>query len=135
MLNDTTMEVVRAALDGLAVRQQVTSHNMANAETPGFRASAVSFEQELQQALRPSRELHLVRTHAAHLTTNGQVGANLAPRVEQIANTGGRNDQNNVDVDREMIVLADTAIHYQALTRLLTRRFGMLRATIAEGRS
>lgn len=140
--NDWTMRLVRVALDGLALRQQVTSHNIANAETPGFKASVVTFEDQLQRVLSPQDPfgdeggtLQLVRTHPAHLTAEGEMGEHLAPQVRRISNTIGRNDQNNVDIDREMITLADTAIHYQALTRLLAKRFAILRAAITEGRS
>lgn len=134
LFNDSTMRLMKAALDGLALRGQVTSNNIANAETPGFKASAVSFERQLQRALEPSMELRLVRTQAAHFTAEGRMGEALTPQVERISNTVGRNDQNNVDIDREMITLADTAIHYQALTRLLARRFDMLKAAVTEGR-
>lgn len=141
LFNDVTMRLVQVALDGLALRQQVTSHNIANAETPGFKASQVRFEDQLQRALKSpghrndlSAGLQLVRTQAAHLTAEGQVRETLAPRIERLSNTAGRNDQNNVDIDREMITLADTAIHYRALTRLLTKRFAILKAAVTEGR-
>lgn len=142
MFNDLTMRLVKVALDGLALRQQVTSNNIANVETPGFKASVVTFEDQLQRVLAPQKPgergpatLQLVRTHPAHLTTEGNIAEVLEPRVVRIANTTGRNDQNNVDIDREMITLADTAIQYRALIRLLSKHFAMLRATITEGRS
>ena len=142
IFNDFTTYMMRAALDGLAMRQQVTSHNIANAETPGFKASRVSFEDQLQRVLGPGGRLdgrpaglQLVRTQPTHFTAEGQMGETLAPRVERISNTVGRNDQNNVDIDQQMVILADTAIHYQALTRLLAKRFAMLRAAVTEGRS
>lgn len=141
ILDDTTMRIMQAALDGLSMRQQVTSNNIANAETPGFKASMVRFEEELQRALHSSRpldsrptEFQLVRTNARHLTTEGQMGNSLTPTVQRISNTEARNDTNNVDIDREMITLADTALHYRALTRLVAKRFAMLRAAITESR-
>ena len=142
LFNDLTMRLVRVALDGLALRQQVTSNNLANVETPGFKASVVTFEDQLQRVLGPRdpigdqrATLQLIRTHPQHLTAEGELDEHLAPRVQRISNTSGRNDQNNVDIDREMITLADTAIQYQALTRLLAKRFAILRAAITEGRS
>lgn len=141
IFDNTTMRLMRAALDGLALRQQVTSNNIANAETPGFKASVVRFEEQLQRALDPGSEfdgrpseLQLVRTHVGHLTVDRQTERSLTPTVEQISNTVSRNDGNNVNMEREMITLADTALHYRALTRLLAKRFSMLRAAITEGR-
>ena len=134
IINNESMRIVRSALDGLAMRQQVTSHNLANAETPGFSASAVSFEQALQRAMRPTSGFHLVSTHSNHFALDGRTNTDMSPQVFEISEKSARNDENSVDLDREMTVLADTAIHYQALTRMLSRRFALLRTVVTEGR-
>jgi flagellar basal-body rod protein FlgB len=55
---DVTTQATLGALDGLSMRGDVRAHNIANAETPGFRAGHVEFESLLADALRrgtPSR--------------------------------------------------------------------------------
>jgi flagellar basal-body rod protein FlgB len=48
---DFTMQAIQSSLDGLAARQRVISQNLANAETPGYTAQTVSFEENLRAAL------------------------------------------------------------------------------------
>ena len=50
--NDATMGAVEYALSALAQRAEVSAHNVANLNTPGFRATAVNFESALADALR-----------------------------------------------------------------------------------
>lgn len=55
MIFDATAVTATRALDGLSQRGQVRAHNIANAETPGFRARRVDFEQSLADAVRRGR--------------------------------------------------------------------------------
>src|SRR5690606_40759954 len=50
-MNDLTMQAIEYALDGLNLRSEIISNNVANAEVPGFTASHVSFERHLADAL------------------------------------------------------------------------------------
>ncbi|MCM8749715.1 flagellar basal body rod protein FlgB [Thermomicrobiaceae bacterium CFH 74404] len=131
---DPTLILVRA-LDALALRQQVTASNIANVDTPGFRASEVRFESILQRALatRPG-ELSLVRTDARHLLAGGIDATDVEPQVVELSNTRLRNDGNNVDVDREMGLLAETTLRYNAVTEALARRLAMQRLIASDGR-
>ena len=124
-------DTLQTALDGLALRQQVITRNLANVDTPGYQAQSVTFEEALQSAQNPSRQpaLKLALTQPAHL-----VGTQLQPRepVSVGERQGGteRADGNNVDVDVELTQMAETGIRYQAMTQLLTRKYQNLRAII-----
>ncbi|OGO39885.1 MAG: flagellar basal-body rod protein FlgB, partial [Chloroflexi bacterium RBG_16_57_9] len=73
LFNDNTNQVLHTALDGLARRQQVTANNIANAETPGFKASIVTFESQLHARLPgATHEPVLAQTHPAHLSAQAQ---------------------------------------------------------------
>ncbi len=50
IVSDAVTQVLRTALDGVSLRQQVTADNIANVDTPGFRATSVDFETSLRQA-------------------------------------------------------------------------------------
>ncbi len=132
LFHDTTSQVLRTALDGLVRRQQVTANNIANAETPGFKASTVSFESRLH-ALLPGATMVpvLAQTNSAHLSAGGQPPG---PQVVELRDSLGRNDRNNVDIDREMVTLAETVLTFNAVSRLTARRLGLLKAAITEGR-
>ncbi|MEA2638676.1 MAG: flagellar basal-body rod protein FlgB [Chloroflexota bacterium] len=114
--------LIQAALDGLALRQRVISQNVANVDTPGFKASHVEFEQALRTALAGGVD------QAAHAAD-----APRAPTV--VMNRGtGQADGNNVDVEGEMLSLAETNITYNALAQLASTRLRQLRTVITDGR-
>ena len=49
-IDPITLTQVRSALDAALVRHSVHAHNLANAQTPGFRARAVSFQESFDRA-------------------------------------------------------------------------------------
>lgn len=84
-IGDVTMGAVEYALKGLATRADVRAHNMANVNTPGFRAQRVDFESTLRAALY-RRDLAGVR----------------APSISPDPNLPGPN-QNTVSMESEMV--------------------------------
>jgi flagellar basal-body rod protein FlgB len=128
--NDKTSQVARFALDALAQRNNLIGHNLANVDTPGYRAQQVDFSAALRRATRPSGELGLVSTHAAHLSPE-----NPASTVQVSLRQGGslRADGNNVDIDVELSEMAETGISYQALSQLVGKKLGLLKY-LASGR-
>jgi flagellar basal-body rod protein FlgB len=126
---------LRVALTGLARRQQVIANNIANADTPGFKAGAVRFEDELAQALhRRQEDLSLARTAPGHLALQPDSITAVRPREHVMQNLTYRTDGNNVDIDAQMSALAETQLRFAALTQLAGSRLGQLRTIITEGR-
>jgi len=116
---------LRAALSGLAARQRVISHNVANVDTPNFKASVVNFEDALRDAI------------AGRAGQRDGSQAALNARVSQasvVTDTEGRADGNNVDIDREMVQLAETTLSFGALTQIMATRLAIMRSVITDGR-
>ncbi len=130
ILNSVTFQLIKLGLDGLSLRQQMIAHNIANADTPGYQAQAVTFEETLQRQIKnQGHRLALAVTHPAHLTGQAAI---LAPQVVPRPATSARPDGNNVDIDLEMSQLAETTIRYQALTQLAAGRLAILKAAVTE---
>lgn len=116
------INVMQKGLDASTLRQRVIANNVANINTPGFKKSYVSFEDQLQAALKSSGG-PLKGTHPLHLeTSNGD----MKPQVKQVKDTTMRYDGNNVDVDEEMVNLAATTIQYDVIAQGLIDRFNVL---------
>jgi flagellar basal-body rod protein FlgB len=116
---------LRAALSGLAARQRVISNNVANVDTPNFKASVVNFEDVLRDAV------------AGRAGPQGGSQAALNARVSQalvVDDTEGRADGNHVDIDREMVQLAETTLSFGALTQVMAARLAIMRSVISDGR-
>jgi flagellar basal-body rod protein FlgB len=99
--------MAKAALDAAALRHQAIAHNIANLHSDGFTPLGVRFDARLAAA-RPHR---------------------VAARPELVAETA-----QPVQVDGEMVKLAQNTIHYQALVRALGRHYAILGDAIGEGR-
>ena len=116
---------IRAALSGLAARQRTIANNVANVDTPNFKASEVRFEDTLKSAMQTARpgqtpDPAALKAAVTRTTLNDA--------------TATRADGNNVDIDREMELLGETNLTYSALTQAMSTRLGILRNVINGGR-
>ncbi len=135
IFNDIGFKSISVALDGLSLRQRVSSNNIANVDTPGYKAQFVSFEDQLQRAMHAETTdptVTLAVTSDAHLQHRPTSGTTI-PQVGGNANDL-RNDANNVDIDLEMTTLAETTLRYQALAQLTTNKLGLLKSIVRGGR-
>lgn len=136
--NSRTEQLLHAALSGLAARQRAISDNVANVDTPGFKATRVEFEQALQAAMGRSdsrpKVLMLTRVENAVAPPMDSAAAELKPQSFVSSETTRRLDGNNVDIDQEMVKLAETNLTYNALAQLTSSRLQLLRTIVNDGR-
>ena len=92
-------------LDWTAKRQQALSANIANLDTPGYRAKDVAFSEQLGEAQLTTYEV------ATNVKDNG----------------------NSVDLDREMTELTKNGLQYIALVQYLNSKLRTLRTSLTEG--
>jgi len=109
-------------------RETVAASNLANLDTPGYRAREVTFSDTLDQELEQSAPL--ARTAAGHL---GDANVAAAGTTE----TSGlptRRDGNNVQLDRELVALSRASSDFSAAQTALAAKFRLVRYAINEGR-
>ncbi|WP_163575944.1 flagellar basal body rod protein FlgB [Halomonas faecis] len=113
-------------------RHKVLASNIANADTPNYKARDMDFAGELKKAVaqgeRNAGSLSLARTSARHLEGQGMPPANrdLLYRVPDQPSLDG----NTVDMDRERTAFADNAVRYQAALTLMNRRIQGLKGAM-----
>ena len=71
LFSDNSIIAAKMALDGLSRRQQLISRNIANIDTPGYRAQEVSFESAIQRVLKTNGQVQLAVTKPGHMALNG----------------------------------------------------------------
>ena len=120
-LFDRQIQFHQTALNLQAHRQQLIASNIANADTPHYKARDLDFKASLQGALGGG-SLNLLRTDARHLpvANGGPAGARLAYRTETQSSVDG----NTVDMDVERAAFAENAVQYEASVTFIN---GMLR--------
>lgn len=130
---DTTMRALQFSLDGLAKRAEVTSANIANADTPNYKASNVTFESSLRQALAGTQtgSLPLTLTDGADINPD-QTGTSATISQLTPQSLVNKNDNNNVDVESEMTTLAQTNLMYDAMVQLSTSQLGIIKSSLID---
>lgn len=119
-------------LDFQLQRQNIVSANLANINTPGYKARTLEFEEDLQAALGLSEAGAVARTHPNHFPlafsagqTEAEVARSLTPRVVQ--------GVDNVDLDKEMAAMAKNSMLYNTLAMIMQKNFSGMKQLIADG--
>lgn len=114
----------------LSQRQQIVASNLANIDTPGYKTKDISFRATMQELLSGSGELQASRPE--HLPA--MIPVPPQAQVFEVQGLTAREDQNNVDLDREMLKLSETSFGYSLMTQLMRGKFRTLAMSINEGR-
>ncbi len=120
---DKTVQMVEDRLSLNSLNQNLISGNLANINTPGYRAKEVSFDKALRESLE-EQVLHMVRSNDSHFAANDPLMAMQVPEVV---------DSGPVDLDTEMVKLAKNSIEYQYMVSMLNKKFTMLKMAITDG--
>lgn len=122
-LSDVTSIALAKCLDGIGLRHRVLADNIANVETPGFRRSDVSFEEQLRGALDEGDSQTAIRRVKS-----------IEPQVQLDETSPVGPNGNNVSIDKEMAELTKNDLRYQTLVQLMTLKASMIKTAINEGK-
>lgn len=128
---DPTIGALNTALNLRLVQQNVISSNIANADTPGYKAKAVEFEGALRDALGVGHQTPMKEGDARHIVHRATDP--VEPAIYDDPNGVESLDGNTVDRAAEMAKLAENQLLYDASAEMLKRKLGMLRYAITEG--
>ncbi|MGE3510877.1 MAG: flagellar basal body rod protein FlgB [Vicinamibacterales bacterium] len=109
-------------------RETVAASNLANVDTPGYRAQEVEFEDTLRREL--GMTLPMRATADTHLAESGAA----SPGVREVGGLPMRRDGNTVQLDRELLALTRASGDFSAAQTALAAKFRLVRYAINEGR-
>lgn len=124
-----TIKTIEQSLDYATTKNNVISNNIANVDTPFYKASDVVFKNTLSKAMKGQLELR--RTHNLHIP-QAQLGKSYQTIVNN--NTSFNHNGNNVDIEVEMAALAKNQIYYRSMVDRLNGKFNSLQTVISGGR-
>ena len=127
------VDVLRQGLSASWTRNTVIRNNIANVETPGFKASDVEFESHMLRALQ-STGFSGVMTHSGHREIGVNRPENVSAQIIKREGTSMRMDENNVDIEAENVKLAQNSIYYNTLLEKMNSELRRLKMAITEGR-
>jgi flagellar basal-body rod protein FlgB len=128
-IRDTGMiDALRRQMAIAAARQAVAAGNLANVNTPGYRARAIDFTAALESQLGGG--ITLAQTTTGHLTG----AADAAAGTREIDGLSARRDGNTVQIDRELLEMTSAAGDFARAQTALAAKFRLVRYAINEGR-
>jgi flagellar basal-body rod protein FlgB len=128
---DPVIGALNTSLNLRLVNQNVISANVANADTPGYKAKTMEFESALRDALNVGNRLPSAETDSKHITHHATDP--VEPEIYDDPNGVESLDGNTVDRAAEMAKMAENQILYDASAEMLKRKLGMLKYAITEG--
>jgi flagellar basal-body rod protein FlgB len=119
---DKGIQLLEGMIKNSVFRHKVLASNIANADTPGYKAKDVSFRQEMDNSI-----IKMAQTNPDHMpvSTTSKAGGRLVP-VERTS----WEDGNNVTLDIELANMTENALLYEAGVRLLSKKLQMYKNAV-----
>ena len=132
-LLDKTTRALAASADLRSLRQNVVSANIANAETPGYSAKKLDFEEALGRALELEGVGDMKTSDGRHFMGGAGSMANVKADTYDNPDASINNDGNTVDMEKEMSTLAENSLLYKAAIQLINKKLAALKYAAGEG--
>jgi len=119
-------------LDLRQSQHALTASNLANADTPGFKAKYIPFDRVLSNVMAQSNEVEMRRTDPLHVFAPGSDADN--PDIKEIDAVPWSVDGNSVAPERENIRMAENTLMFNAVATGLNKRLSMLKFAGSDGK-
>ena len=128
-----SLSLLDKALTVRAKKHEVVASNIANIDTPNYKAFDIVVQEEMEKLGGKSGSLECKKTHRAHIPLRGDNMRVEPKRIETVDNYM-RKDNNTVDLDKSMADLAENTILYTALAQIVAKKFDGIKTVINEGK-
>ena len=132
-LFDETMATIQKSLNTGSLRHKVLTSNIANIDTPNYKAFEVVMKDAGKHNAHAKRPIELVRTQPRHLS--GRHSSSNPVEIKTVDSSGNnfRADGNTVDLDRAMGKLAANTLMYRTAAQIIKKKFQGLKNAIQGG--
>ena len=131
LLDSFSTSLVHQAMNMRQIRQKLIASNISNVSTPQYVSQDIAFEKHLQN-LSKSSSGQMKTTHPNHMQPSGGMEG-FSPDLIQPAQYAVNNDLNSVDLEHEMMKMAENNVMFDALVTALGKRFEGIDYAIREG--
>jgi flagellar basal-body rod protein FlgB len=130
---DKTVSFLSRALDVMSLRHQIIASNVANQDTPNYKATDIKFHEELESALKANGTIEIQKTDPKHMAP-GDPYAPVAAGNIFMRPDGAGYDGNNVNAELEMATMAKNTIMYDAAAQIVSGKLKALSSAIRDSR-
>ena len=134
-MNDILFDRLHTGLGTvLTLRQKqhsLTASNLANVDTPNYKAKLIRFDEVLSEAV-DDQDFSMKKTNRMHFSSLS--GGVHNPDIEEVEAPPWAMDKNSVNLERELVRLKENSLMFKSVTKGLTKRLGMLRYAAGNGK-
>jgi len=130
-LFDSLYSGLNNVLDLRSKQHSLSATNLANADTPEYKAKFIPFDEVLANALHDKDSVGMEMTDARHIAGSGTISN---PKVDEIEAPPWSEDGNSVVAEREMARLSANSLLYGAVVRGMSHRLAILRFAATNGK-
>jgi flagellar basal-body rod protein FlgB len=125
---DKTYGMLEEAMNIASARHSLIASNLANIDTPGYKAKDIAFKEELKVALDRAHNTDLSQASGSFTYER-----RYTPSVFESADTTARQDGNTVDLDQQLGKLAKTTSVYSKASTLYSMKLKLLKQALQGG--
>jgi len=129
-----TISILEKSLNLRSKRHQVLSTNIANMDTPNYKAFELVIEEELNKPPGHTSGIQLARTDERHLPISPRSRDDVELKQAEPPEFTLRGDGNTVDIDKTMGDLAENTLLYKTLAQMISKKFLGLKNVIQGGK-
>ena len=115
---DKSFRILQKIVQSANTRQKVIASNIANADTPGYKARDVKFDDFLKN------EMKLLTTNTKHISSKKGANAGGELITESSLSWG---DGNNVELNAEVAKMTENSLRHDAAIKILNSKIKMFR--------
>jgi flagellar basal-body rod protein FlgB len=131
LILDSTIGALNTSLNLRTINQNVIGSNIANADTPGYKAKEVNFEGAFRAALDRGGDLKALADESGHQTITSTDPVN--PEIYEVPNDVYGLDGNTVDRSIEMAKMTENQILFDAGVEMMKKKLALQKYSITEG--
>ena len=130
---DKTTNALASSANLRLLRNNITAANIANAETPGYKAKKVDFEEALSRAIDHEGLGQAHSSDKDHFLMGQGALSRVRADIYDNPEINMTNDGNTVDLEKEMATLSENTILYRAALQLINKKLGAMKYAASEG--
>jgi flagellar basal-body rod protein FlgB len=129
-----TVTILEKALDLRSKKHNVIASNIANMDTPDYKAFDLIIEKELQKGTGKGNRISLNKTDTAHIQSRRSKADGVSVQIGDTQGFSLRGDGNTVDIDKQMANMAENTLMYKAAAQMIYKKFQGLKSAIQGGK-
>lgn len=128
------ISTAETALDLRSIKHNTVVSNIANMDTPNYKAFEFIVEEEFGKLMDAGMNIELKKTHPNHISGKENGLCNQGIEINDRCQLTTRADGNSVNIDKEMASMAENNLIYNSLAQILSNKFEGLKNAIKSGK-